>query len=1164
MSWSKSRILVSFTVLILIFSGLSIINSVLSASSSSAPWVVRQPMPLEKGDATAAVVNNKLYVFGGYIQGANDVRSETYEYDPSSDNWTQKAAMPTPRWGSIAVEYNEKIYVFGGYTRGYVWFDYFYKYPGNPLTTIPKYDALGVVHPDVIHFADGKDGYNYWMVYTPYPPQSSENPCIVRSNDGIIWTDAGISNPVVPSGEPSNWNDLENPDPDFVYVQDYDKWFMVWVGGNTATDSRKIALAYSSDGKTWTQYDGTPVNGNLNPVILSGDDAAGQPWERSSEGISKVCTPTLFYENGIFYLYYAEEASGNNYGKAGFATFSWNNTSNEIVNFERYSNNPTVSLPMDDDFYAGCGHLDISKNNGIFYMYVVRGVLHSNSYELAWLTSSDKMSWKYEGKALPRGTAGEWDNRFIYRSSPTVDPTGQIVKYDGKIKLYYSGFSESTCNIGIADIASNDHRANEVYDPATNTWEGKARVPDDVARQGLMGALYNNQIHLFYNAYHYVYNPSTDSYTRKANVPTRRKWGTAAVVNNKIYVIGGYSWPDGASNVNEAYNPITDTWETKTPLPVSLYGTTRENPVINGSIYVTHGLDNTNFYSTNYVYDPSTDSWKQKSSAFYARDGVACGVIGNRLYVVGGRADFVGPYGLNYNEEYDPLREGTWTQTTVSDFDSGTKDGVETTVINSSDGDVILQNSLGEDIIFSDDFNDDLLESGWTVDEQISASQWIKIDLGSTYSVDTVNVYQSNFPNYYTKDYQIQLSTDDNTYATVANNMLLNSINDLKINTFTATNARFVRILITSCYPRISQGLNEIEVFQTGQPATNIALNRPTTASSEWPSPNYSASHAVDGLKGTTANSAPYPWLCADDAKAVSGNTLEETNGELKIQAFQHSHAHIERQLGLVSDPIWLNVTARIKVSGSVGRTWRPMIAVYWAPGDWCGIGISGNEFITNLNVYSSQTEGFKSYAGAQPNFYIYVRIELTLTSIQFSESADGASWTTLRTETRPASYSGPPSLLIVGKGYGNGGWNQFGHTYPNPDLDNSFPGNKGQLGTSYIDDVVIIKKDVEEYASSGDLTSTVYDAGLIALWESINWTATTPPGTSIKLQTRTGNTSTPDVTWSNWSNFYYASGEVITSPAGRYIQYCAVLQTNDPNVTPVLKDITITYYAET
>ena len=68
-----------------------------------------------------------------------------------------------------------------------------------------------------------------------------------------------------------------------------------------------------------------------------------------------------------------------------------------------------------------------------------------------------------------------------------------------------------------------------------------------------------------------------------------------------------------------------------------MYGATRENPVINGKIYVTHGHAGTPFFVTNYAYDPATNTWEQKASADYARDGVGCGVINNKLYVVGGR-----------------------------------------------------------------------------------------------------------------------------------------------------------------------------------------------------------------------------------------------------------------------------------------------------------------------------------------------------------------------------------------------------------------------------------------------------------------------------------------------------------------------------------------------
>jgi hypothetical protein len=60
------------------------------------------------------------------------------------------------------------------------------------------------------------------------------------------------------------------------------------------------------------------------------------------------------------------------------------------------------------------------------------------------------------------------------------------------------------------------------------------------------------------------------------------------------------------------------------------------------------------------VYNPATNTWEQKGSAAHLRDGVGCGVINNKLYVIGGRADFGGPYGLVYNEVYDPSLD-TWT-----------------------------------------------------------------------------------------------------------------------------------------------------------------------------------------------------------------------------------------------------------------------------------------------------------------------------------------------------------------------------------------------------------------------------------------------------------------------------------------------------------------------
>lgn len=1644
-------------------------------SLSLTGWTDRQLLPQTSADGTAAVHNDVLYYFGGYNDTARNILKINYAYNPNTNVWTRKADMPTARWGEVAVQYGGKIYVFGG--QGDVAGQASYslpnvnKYSGNPLTTIPEYGADGVVHPDVIYFPSGRDGYKYWMMYTPFPPQSKENPSIVRSNDGITWTDTGISNPIIAAGAPGSFNDLENPDPDFCYVADLNKWFMVWDPGDRATDSRKIALAYSSDGKTWTQYNGASINGNTNPVILSGDDAYGQPWERGGT-VSKLSCPTLFYENGIFYLYYVEEASGNNRGAVGLATFRWNSTTNSIENLARNSGNPIINLPLDGEFKRGIGHLNVAKDptGSDYYLYGVRQLQVLDSYELVLLTSPDRINWNYQGLALTTGSAQSWDNYHIYRSSPTVDQAGRIVLVNNKIELFYSGWIDNYVpHIGVAYISqpnvlgnpvatavntwggdvelsefqflgstgtysgnitvyfssvasSPDNKAivgiydqslnkiaqsnartglsagwqtfpltgsfnlihnsfyylashapvgnngglkpgaidqsgwktrvydgtmanslspltgqedsiysiyctyngtssstiipvsalppaslhsNEVYNPSTDTWEVKTNVPDEISNQGLMGVLYGNEIHLFYKNYHYRYNPLTDSYTRKADVPTARTWGTCTVVGNKIYVIGGYSYdsPIGATNVNEVYDPSLDTWQTKSPLPLSLWGVTRENPVIDGKIYVTHGLDGSRFHATTFVYDPSTDLWSQKSSASHPRDGTASGIISGKLYVVGGRADFAGPYGLNFNEAYDPsldiaakwsvsdtsqvkndasakhqgnygllindvktasseyaehqlgglsqlvvdvdwdmtnalgtnslqpqgrimltnpsspqygslyyyndggtarfkwytgwfttlqsgswnswyhitivwagsnskviingnqysvtaqvgadrirletsrteasrsyfdlvrvrqysaveptvsisqeesnapqgtllintvpvsgtvyvngVPEGTapvslplntgeyviifgdvagyiappgqiatvtegatteitgvytplpleeisgtvtdlasnlpiegatvrantyvtttvadgtyvlavgagtynviaskpgyvtetksgvvvnseentvadfalslnlqsWTQTTVSDFNSGTKNNVDVvaTIDDPSDGNIMLARPSGESVLFNDNFNDGVLESGWVVDKE-ATSQWLKIDLGSVYNIDTVKVYQSNFPNYFTKDYQVLLSSDNVVYATVASNTLLNSVNDVKTSSFAGTSARYVEILISSRYtPGISQGLNEVEVFQTGNPTVNIALNKVTTASSQWPSSNYAPRKATDGLKGTVVNSSPYPWLCADKAKASSDSVVTETNGALMITAPNNNYAHIERSLGLASDPEKLVATARINVPGDVGATWRPQIALYWASGDWCGIGVSNNKFITSVNVYSTRSEGYVAYDGASPNVYWYVRIVLNSTTIEFDKSTDGSSWTALRTIARPASYAGPPVLLIVGKGYGNGGYTQGGYTYPNADLDNSYTVS-GSIGVSYIDDVTVTTVGGEssaQYLSYGSYTSTIYDANPLLSWQTISWTADLPLGTSLTLQTRTGNTPTPDASWSDWSAAYANSGATITSSNARYIQYRVTLETTNTEVSPTLCDLTIAY----
>lgn len=53
--------------------------------------------------------------------------------------------------------------------------------------------ANAPVHPAVLYFPSGWNGYNYWMAYTPYPGANSdyENPTVAASQDGETWEARG-------------------------------------------------------------------------------------------------------------------------------------------------------------------------------------------------------------------------------------------------------------------------------------------------------------------------------------------------------------------------------------------------------------------------------------------------------------------------------------------------------------------------------------------------------------------------------------------------------------------------------------------------------------------------------------------------------------------------------------------------------------------------------------------------------------------------------------------------------------------------------------------------------------------------------------------------------------------------------------------------------------
>ena len=97
-------------------------------------------------------------------------------------------------------------------------------------------------------------------------------------------------------------------------------------------------------------------------------------------------------------------------------------------------------------------------------------------------------------------------------------------------------------------------------------------------------------------------------------------------------------------------------------------------------------------------------------------------------------------------------------------------------------------------------------------------------------------------------------------------------------------------------------------------------------------------------------------------------------------------------------------------------------------------------------------------------------------------------------------------------------------------------------------------------YPASGTFDSRILDAGQPVDWDALSWTADTPAGTGIALSVRTGNTPTPDGSWSSFNPVGSSGGSI--AGTSRYLQYRAQLSSSDQGKTPTLSDVTVSYAA--
>ena len=234
---------------------------------------------------------------------------------------------------------------------------------------------------------------------------------------------------------------------------------------------------------------------------------------------------------------------------------------------------------------------------------------------------------------------------------PTVRSSATAAVVDGKIYVLagYVGKDNRHVNLKVLKVV-------ERYDPQTDTWVRKQDMSRRRAAFGIgviAGKIYviggnvdprdkkpedPGRVDLVE-----VYDPATDTWAKRADMPTRRDGVRAAVIRDTLYAIGGSGWPhDGqggpALATIEAYHPKTNRWRKKPDMPNLrwLFSTV----VVDEKIYLIGGTD---LQSGNRgpapveVYDPATERWRLLPGMPTIRRPFAVAAVNGNIYVLGGK-----------------------------------------------------------------------------------------------------------------------------------------------------------------------------------------------------------------------------------------------------------------------------------------------------------------------------------------------------------------------------------------------------------------------------------------------------------------------------------------------------------------------------------------------
>ena len=153
----------------------------------------------------------------------------------------------------------------------------------------------------------------------------------------------------------------------------------------------------------------------------------------------------------------------------------------------------------------------------------------------------------------------------------------------------------------------------------------------------------------------YEYDPAKDAWTQKKPMPHPVHHAAVTAMNGKMYLFGGFdlppSGPPGWNPVNDAweYDPAADSWRALPPMPTARGGGVAG--VVGGKLYVIGGAAAMPGASTPVIrprqpqrslgtveeFDPGTSQWRARSPMPTPCNHMGGEVVDGKIYLIGGR-----------------------------------------------------------------------------------------------------------------------------------------------------------------------------------------------------------------------------------------------------------------------------------------------------------------------------------------------------------------------------------------------------------------------------------------------------------------------------------------------------------------------------------------------